>query len=74
MILTKGQQIKITCDGRTVDGVVILASPNGSALAIGYEALLAGHAGMMPVLQDDDGTYRSLVGGVPVVIQLRKDS
>jgi hypothetical protein len=54
-----GDKLRLTCDGRTVAGWVIMASPNGRSLAVGFEAILLGHVGMMPLLQDDDGVYRT---------------
>lgn len=35
---------------RFVDAVVIVASPNGRALIVAFDALLHGHVGMMPLL------------------------
>jgi hypothetical protein len=61
-----GAAVRITHAGRTVRGAVKLASPNGRSLMLEFDALLGGYAGMMPVLQGDDGTYRDLVKGEPV--------
>jgi hypothetical protein len=55
----------ITCDGHTVPGKIEIASPNGHSLMISFEALLHGHAGMMPLAMMDDG-YHSIVDGVAV--------
>jgi len=63
------EPVRITCEGRTVYGTVLLASQNGRALMLQFEALLAGHAGTMPVWQEDDGTFVSLVGRVPIGIE-----
>jgi hypothetical protein len=64
-----GERVRVTCDGRTVDGCVMLASPNGRSLMLSFEALLAGHIGMMPVLQHDDGSFSALVHGAAVCIE-----
>lgn len=66
----KGDRVRITCpDGRVVEGEVLVASPNGRSLMLGFDAIvsptgaLGGYVGMMPVLQDDDGAYRDLAAG-----------
>lgn len=63
MIFKKGDRVLVECDGRTVDAVVALASPNGRGLMLNFGAVLVGHAGMMPVLQDNDGIYRTVMDG-----------
>lgn len=67
-IFGTGDAVLIECEGVTVEGVVILASENGKSLMLGFDALLDGYVGMLPVLRDDDGGYRSLVTGVAVTI------
>ena len=63
----KGDAVVITYDGRTVDGEVLLASANGQSLVLGFEALLGGHVGVMPVLwRSDVGGYADLMTGQPV--------
>lgn len=69
-ILRTGDAVQIACDGRRLPGTVILASPNGVSLMLGFEAILDGHLGMMPVLRGDDGTYRSIMTGIPVKLTL----
>lgn len=70
-----GDAVQIKCAGAMfpVDGTVILASENGASLMLGFEAILDGHVGMMPVLRGDDGVYRSIVTGVEVVITPRRE-
>ena len=63
-----GDAVSITYDGRTVPGTIKLASPNGRSLMLEFDAMLGGFVGMMPVLADDDGAYRDLVLGRPVVV------
>ncbi|HYK65435.1 MAG TPA: hypothetical protein VEY94_10840 [Patescibacteria group bacterium] len=72
MMFTTGDLVWITCEGRTVEGEIILASENNVSLALGFEAILAGHVGKMPVLLHDDGKYRSLIGNVEVAIRKRE--
>lgn len=64
-----GERVWITCEDRRVEGTIVLASDNGRSLALGFEAILAGHVGMMPVLRDEDGTYRTLIGATEVGIE-----
>lgn len=66
---TTGQQIEIECDGRTLPGSVVFASSNGRSLMLGFEAMLAGHVAMMPVLRDDDGTYHSIMNGTTIKLK-----
>lgn len=68
MTFATGDNVLIECDGRAVAGHVVFASSNGKSLMLGFEALLDGHVGMMPVLRDDDGVYRSILNGVVVKI------
>lgn len=55
-----GERVRITFAGRTVVGHVVLASPNGRSLFLKFEAILGGHVGGMPALEDD-GVFRSLI-------------
>jgi len=64
-----GDAVQITCEGRTVPGTVSLASGNGWALMLEFEAILAGHVAMMQVLWDEERrTFLSVVGSVAVEI------
>jgi len=67
-----GDEVQITMGGRTVVGRVLLASPNGRALALSFEAMLGpegggAYVGMMPVLEED-GVFRDLVTRSEVVL------
>ena len=53
-------------------GHVVFASGNGRLLMLGFEAIIEGHVGMMPVLRDDDGTYRSIVNDITVKLTARQ--
>lgn len=62
-----GEAVQITCEGRTLAGTVQLASPNGAALTLEFEGILAGHVAMLPVLWNvPSQEFRSLFGGVLV--------
>lgn len=69
----KGVPVRITFEGQTVTGVIELASPNERSLMLRFEAMLwtkgNGFAGLMPVLQDDDGVYRDIMFKTPVIIE-----
>lgn len=65
-LLHIGAAVRLTCEGRTVDGVVVVASGNGASLVIEFEALLAGWAGYMPVLWTAAGW--EAMNGVPIAL------
>ena len=71
MTFAKGDRIEIDCNGRTVDGAVTLASPNGLSLMIEFEALLGGHAGKMPVTMTDASNGYSILDGTEITIRKR---
>jgi hypothetical protein len=52
----------------TVPGSILLASANARSLVIEFDAILGGYVGTMPLLQDDDGVYRTLGMGEVVKI------
>ena len=65
-----GEVVQITCNGRTVPGTVSLASANGWALMLEFEAILAGHVAMMQVLWDEEaGVFLSVVGNIAVTLR-----
>jgi hypothetical protein len=66
-----GDAVTVECDGRIVEGEVIRASPNSVSLMLGFEAILAGHVGTIPVFRGDDGIYRSIVNEAVVRIVAR---
>jgi hypothetical protein len=64
-----GDRVKITYKGRTVEGRVVLASKNQQSLMLGFDAMLGGYVGTMPVLMDlMEDTYRDLIEGEEVNI------
>jgi len=65
----KGDTIEVTCQGRTVDGVVVLASTNSLSLMISFDAMFGGHVGMMPVTMRDDSNGFSIIDGTEVTIR-----
>lgn len=64
--LARNDVVNIQCLGKNTIGKVILASKNGKSLMLQFEAIIAHHVGLMPVMLDDTGTYRSLINDVPV--------
>lgn len=54
-------------DRRSVEGFVYYASTNGKSLMLGFEAVLDGHVGLMPVSQADDGGYVTVMTGGNIV-------
>lgn len=57
----QGDRVLIVIRAASARGVVTLASNNGRSLMLEFEAILSGHVGMMPVLQEDDGGFRSII-------------
>jgi hypothetical protein len=66
--LRTGESVLIEYEGRTLPGSVMLASGNGRSLMLAFDGLLGGHAGMMPVLQDEHGAYSALMTGAEVKV------
>lgn len=71
MKFAKGDRIEIDYNGRTVDGAVTLASPNGLSLMIEFEAMLGGHVGKMPVSMIDATNGYSILDGTEITIRKR---
>lgn len=71
MIFRTRDFVVIECDGRTLPAYVVFASGNGVSLMLGFEALLDGHAGMMPVIRDadDDSVFYSIMTGIKVIVR-----
>jgi hypothetical protein len=63
-----GDAVTIECDGIAIPGEVKFASPNGVSLMLGFEAIIDGHVGSMPVLQGEDGSFTSIMTGTPVFL------
>jgi hypothetical protein len=69
----RGDFVYVTVDqGLTVTAMVVLASTNGRSLAVSFDGALPvgdGFAlGFLPILQGEDGVYRSLIGNNAVTI------
>jgi len=64
----RGDFVQLTCAGRTVQAMITMASPNGRSLVAMFEALVDGHAGVMPLSQLDDGSFVALITGTPVTL------
>jgi hypothetical protein len=61
-----GDRVRIAIGDDQVIGTVKLASPNGWSLMLAFDAILHGHVGMMPVLRDVGGEFRSIITGQTV--------
>lgn len=67
----RGQFVQLTYAGRTLKAMVMLASPNGRSLMLGFDgALVPSHGegmfpGAIPLLMDDAGVYRDLMNDEP---------
>ena len=69
MTYRKGQLVKLTAGEHTVTAEIAMASKNGKSLFVRFEAIVNGHVGGMPLLQDDAGIYKSIVTGEPVTLE-----
>ncbi len=70
MTIKKGDSVNLVCEGRRVAAQVVMASPNQKSLAVTFEAILAGHVGMMPLSREgDSGPYHSFINGVEVIVE-----
>lgn len=66
MLFRTGDRVVLTLGQRTVDATVLLASENGRSLMLGFEAIVEGCVGMMPVFDDGSGTFHNIMTGTPV--------
>ena len=83
MKLQRGDFVRITIAGISKRAFVGLASENGRSIALLYDGMLPvgdGYAmGFLPLLQEEDGTWREIVRNSRVVVepltreQLRED-
>lgn len=65
-----GAIVCVTYRQRSVSAVVMLASENGKALMLGFDAMLGGYVGLMPVCWDEkEGVFRGLCCGEPVEVK-----
>jgi len=66
----RGERVIIKHRGEFVRGEILLASPNGRSIALGYDGIIAGCLRVLPLFWDDaTGGYISLIGGKPVDVQ-----
>jgi hypothetical protein len=59
MTFKRGDFVQLSAGGRTVKAMVVLASGNGVALM--FDGMLLGHLGMMPVLRNEQGEWRTVM-------------
>lgn len=69
-----GDVVTVTYGGNTIRAQVMLASPNGASLMLGFDGILTtrsggGYLGSMPVLRDALGVFRDLVANEPVLLE-----
>jgi hypothetical protein len=72
--MKRGDFVWIGSGNQRIKAMVVLASENGRSLMLMFDAFFrtpsgGGFAGMMPVLQEDDGIYYDLWEHEPVEIQ-----
>ncbi|SHG24922.1 hypothetical protein [Bradyrhizobium erythrophlei] len=71
--MKKGDEIIITCGERIVPGEIVMISDNQVSAIISFEALLEGHAGLMPIVRHDKErcAYRSIIDGTEVTLRVK---
>jgi len=66
----EGISANITCQGCTVNAVVVKASPNRTTVLFRFEGILAGYAGVMPVMWNQQRKrYEDLINEQEVKIE-----
>lgn len=65
----RGDFVEIQYRCQSMRAMVLLASGNDRSLMLGFDGIMGKHAGSMPLLQDADGVYRSLIDDEPVTIR-----
>lgn len=69
----RGQFVRVTYCGKTLEAMITLASPNGRSLMLCFDGVLyangGAYPGAMPVLKGEDGVYRDIVNYQPVRIE-----
>ncbi len=63
--------LRMQGDDRQIAAEVGMASTNGLALALVFDGLIGGYAGMMPIGWDD-GRYVDLIRRRPVTVTVRE--
>jgi len=67
-----GDRVTVTFMGKTIAAEVWLASPNGVSLMLGFDAMLGGYVGTMPVVwMALAGEFRDLITRERVEIKPR---
>jgi len=71
MSFEEGDDILITCEGRTVAGKLIMISKNQVAALLSFDGVFGGHVGSLPVTRHDAsrGIYRSIIDGTAVTFE-----
>lgn len=69
-VLRRGDYVTLTAEGRTVEGMIVLASSNSRSLTVMFDAMFIGYVGACPLLWDD-GAYRDLVKGRAIEVKKR---
>ncbi|MDY7815396.1 hypothetical protein U0F71_06665 [Burkholderia pseudomallei] len=62
--LKRGDWVRLEYKEQVITAMVWLASGNSRSLMLGFDGVIDGHVGMMPVLMGNDGRYYSIMTGV----------
>lgn len=64
-----GDRVILKCEGSSVEAIVVLASSNGKSVVFSFDAILAGHIGMMPATMHDATEGETMVGSHPITVE-----
>jgi hypothetical protein len=70
LVFKPNDPVAMTCEGNTIAGTVLAASENGHSLALRFDGIVAGYAGIIAVTRDSTGLYRTL-HNTPVIVRHR---
>lgn len=72
-IFKNGDKILVSCEGRTLQGEMVMISDNQVSVMIAFDGALGGHVGMMPAMRHnkDAGIYRSIIDGTEITFEKR---
>lgn len=66
--LRRGEFVRVTWEGGSVQAMVAFASPNGRSVIILYDGILAGFVGMAPLSESAESDVWTTLAGTTVVV------
>jgi hypothetical protein len=74
MTFNNGDNVLMTCGERTVEATILMISKNQVSAMLAFDAMIHGHAGLMPVIRHDQqrDAYRSIIDGTEITLREKK--